>query len=908
MKKVLIAIIVVSLAGGVYFQYEYWVNRQRQTLWSLVPSGAILVFENSNLKQTWDQLQTTSNWEHLSRFEPTKNISRRLVFLDSLIGGNDLLNQITTENPTLISLHVVSKSSFDYLYQLEVRNVQSHSTIWQAINGLEKSGYQLSTRNYLGHTLTEIRGQEKVFTYIFYENFFIGSYTPFLVEDVLRTLDGDDNRSFEEDHKALFSLVKLQNDFGNLYINTSKFSNLLEVFTDDHNENQILQGLASSTFLDVSIGEENVLLNGFTTIDEPNKSYLSTFQNNPAFPFGITNLIPENTALLYHLTSSNSSNWGGQLNRFFNDNQPENIVAKNDIRNGYDIDIDQFYSWMGNEVALAILESRDLENPDHIALISTNDPTEALKQLNRLADATVSLDDSLYFESYEDIEIKQINISELPKTLFGSLFSHFEDTYFTMVESAVVMSNSVASMKKWYRSYLSDNTWGKSVRVNKFLEASLQEANFSLFVNTGRSWNRIRNGLSPKWTRFIEENAGVLRRAEMAAFQFSYIDNKFYTSLILHLPARATASSGYIETQNIEFVAPLTSKPNIVRSHLSGNLEVLVQDSLNNLYLLGSSGEVLWTNSLSDPIISKVFQIDYYKNNKLQYLFATKNHLHVIDRNGEYVEGYPFKLINNISTDYLSLVDYDNSKRYRFMVADSLGSIYLFDQTGKNLEGWTPREIGGKLAFAPFHVRIRRRDRMVAVQQNGVVNLLSRTARMSGGFPLDLRADLGSSAFLNVSSSFENSSITTITEDGEIVEFNLGGQIIKRDQLIKPEIDTKFYTLPDALGSSLLFVRKTGNTLAVLDNKGQELFSKDYLSSEGISWQYYDFGGNKQIIAILDQHQELAYLYNLEGQLINYQPISASLPVGLLYFANENKFRLYKSYQNELSVVEFSID
>ena len=908
MRKTIILISLLAVVAAGFLSYKYWFQKDHLNLWSLVPESAVLVYENERLMQTWAELQETPTWQNIAQIKPINRLAGSLEFLDSLMGGNGRLEQITEANPVLISLHITSKDDFDFLYQLEVQNIESHASVWQAIDNFNSLGYSTSKRIYQDHSLTEIRKDGDVFTYIFYENFFIGSFTPFLVEDVIRTLDDPELGSFASSHIELFSLAKLQNDAGNIYINSNKLGNLVSLFIDDLKvQPDILDQFALSTFLDISMNENSALLNGFTLAGNDSKSFLSTFHENPGSTFDLAKFIPLNAAALYHFTFENAVKWNENFNRNREALSNDKIDPRSKIRDDYDIDLNQYFSWIDSEIGLALMESADVQNPDKLAFIEVNDPTEALKDLNRLAQMSSIQSDSLYSENYDDIEITQIHIPELPSALFGPTFNDFEDSFFLLIDQFIVISDNVQAIKKWYDQFQNDNTWGKSVRINQFLDTSLKEANFSLFVNTNRSWQILKHYLAPDWQRFTEENSGVFRRFEMTAFQFSYIDNKYYSSITIHQPeGQLVSSSRYDEIENIEFMVPIATKPFIVRSHLDRNLEVLFQDSLNTLYKLNSKGKVAWTKTLSGRIISGVHQVDFFKNRKLQYLFVTSDQLHVMDINGDYVSPYPMKLPKGVEAEYLSLVDYDKSKNYRFMVADKSGSIYLFDKSGKNLSGWTPRKLNGPLAFPAFHQRVRNRDRMIAVQRNGVVNILTRTGLVAKGFPIDLKADTNSKPFIQVGSSFANTKITTITTDGDLVEFNLEGQILNRNQLYKPDPQTTFSTLPDALGQSLLLIRQTDNRLAILDQSGQVLFEKDYLSEANLEWQYYDFGGTKEVIIILDKDQQFAYLYNQTGQLINFQPVESSHQIALLYFANDNQFQLHKTFENQYSLIEFS--
>ena len=907
MRKIIITLLIIAISGGGYFLYEYWVKAERITLWSLVPESAIIVYENNNLVDTWNELQSIPTWENLTTIESVNKIDEHLIFLDSLLGGGNF-EQLTRKNPILISLHITSRDQFDFLFQLEVNTIESHTAVWHALDQLASKGFRSVKRTYLGHTLTEISKGKDIYTYIFYENYFIGSFTPFLVEDVIRTMDEPASVSFAAQHESLFSVVKLQNDAGNLYINASRLGDLANVFSDQLKFNSSeLNQLASSIFLDLSFDDKNISLNGFSTVQNSTNSFLTTFYDNPASTFELSNLIPERTAFFYHYSVTDSRKWNESLKTYWTENQSQPINLRSLLRDKYDVDLNQYFNWIEGEVGLAILESSDIDDPNKLIFVKTKDPTETIKQLNQLADRSQNPPDSVYSEMYANIRITQVTVPELPLSLFGQSFNQFDYTFFTIHDQYLIMANNIEAIKNWYEDYSNDNTWGKSIKTIQFLDATLKEANFSLYVNSNRAWNAIRANLSSDWLRFSEENSSVFRRIEMSAFQFSYIDNKFYTSLVFNQPeGNINNSSNYTEKQSIDFAAPIVTKPFIVRNHTNRNFETLLQDSLNNLYLVGSDGQVLWTDNIGQRINSEVFQIDFYKNGKLQYLFASDYHLHVIDRNGGYVPPYPQKIEEGVKIDYLTLVDYDKSKNYRFMVVDESGDIYLFDKNGKNLDGWKPRKLDGTLAAPAFHRRIRTRDRMIAIQNNGVVNVLGRTGLMSSGFPIDLKANTISPAHVSIGSSFENSQLTTITDGGEIVSFNLVGKILKRQQLYKPTPETQFATLPDALGQSYLFVRKSANRLAIIDMSGEVLFEKDYLSSNDLTWQYYNFGGNKEIIIVIDKEQEFAYLYNRNGQLINYQPVETSHELGLLYFTSQDKFQLYRVFGNQFSMLEFN--
>ncbi|MEQ9424807.1 MAG: hypothetical protein RJQ09_10340 [Cyclobacteriaceae bacterium] len=906
MRKILIICLLAILAAGSYAFYEFWYKNESRSLWSVIPENASLVYEATNFDELLTRHSDLPTWQNLNRISAVNDATTNLEYLDSLIGGNKGLNKILSDNDVLISLHVTSKTTFDFLFALEVKDIEGHALISQGLKNLEAQNLRINKRQYLGHTLSEIENGENTFTFIFYKSYFIGSFTSFLVEDVIRTIEEDSVRPFNQEHASLFSLAKLVNDAGNIYVNGSQIGALLGVFVNDGVINtDFFNTLGASGFLDFSLSDQHILMNGFTLGSKP-PSFLSTFTSNAATPFNLSQLVPLRTAVLHHFTVSDPVEWQQRLRTYYGANS--GIPNRHDtLKSALDFDIMQLVKGVDSEMAVATMETSDLSNPSKLILIELREPNEFKKELRRLTQSIASSgSDSIYAEQYDETTISQLPVSEFPELLLGSFADQFPSTFYLFYNNYLVLGNSINVLRDWYDDVQQENTWGKSVRVRKFLESTLQEANFSIYVNLVRSWELIQSGLNDEWKQFASENAFAVRQFEMGAFQFSSIDDKFYTSLALYQPESSqNASTGYEMVNSLDFASRITSKPFVVRNHNDRGFENIVQDSLNNIYLISSDGRVIWNDSLSEQIVTNIHQIDFYKNGKLQYLFGTTNTLHLLDRNGDVVPPYPLKLSANIEIDYLSVIDYDKSRNYRFMVVDKSGDLYLYDKNGNSLDGWNPRNIDRPLAFPGFHLRIRGTDRIMAVQQNGIVNSFARRGTPTKGFPIDLKGNTSGPGFIRIGSSFESSSMTTITLEGEIVQFNLNGEILKREQLYKPSKETQFHTLPDASGQSYLFIRQDDNHLAVLDLNGQILFEKDYIASDKLSWQYYNFGGGKEIVIILDGEQEFGYIYNKQGQLINFQPIEASNPVSVLYFTKTDKFRLFKTYQNEFSVIEF---
>lgn len=907
MKKLFVTVLIILLGIGGYFGYQYWQDNRSINVWSLVPEDAYFVYEAEDaftLAQSLDSVKAGLTLKSLPSFQRANGY---LLKLDSVAGENANFSDFFTENPLLVSGHAIAKDKIDFLFIIEVRNIKQHALVTSLSNAIADS-YTKSTRTYLGNTISEISDRQSVFTYIYYKNYFVGSFTPYLVEDAIRTFSEEDRTSFLEANRSLFQLAKLEQDEGNLYINSSALGGLAETFADNVKKDYgFLNTLSDHTFLDLQVEEDLIVFNGFSVNDKPGDNLLDAFDGNAGVPFSFHDLIPNRAAWLLHISFADPAKWMKDWAAKWTDEIRVSQNYVNFLAAEYDINLQSFESWIGNEVALVEVENANPQLQSLIAIVDANDIGEAYKQLNILSERMAQNDnDSVYSEPYGDMVIRQLKINELPQLLFGPMFAGFESTFYLPFDGKIIMGNNDQVLKQLMEDISNEDTWGKSIRTMQFFDLLNKEANLNLIVDTNRSWKTITNHLRPEWAVFAEENGSLLRSFEMVAAQFSNIDNKYYTNVALYQPRAfdvKTGATDYQVEQTITFPHKIVTRPFFSRSHVDRSIEVAMQDSAGNFYHLDKNLEVLWSDSLGGIINSELMQIDYFTSKKLQFAFSTPYQIQGIDRTGESLPDYP---IVNPSSDpiaFFNVIDYDNTKNYRLAVASNRGSVYLLDKSGKQLEGWNPMRLRGRLAVSPFHLRISGRDLIIAPQVDGLINILNRRGGSYQGFPLDLKSPLATQLYVNIGPAFNNTSLTTINERGEIISFNLNGAITKREQLYKPKPASRFDIVEDALSNGFVIGRKDDTRVGVLDQNGNILFEKDYLSTGDIDFQYYNFGAGIEVIVLIDREQGYTYLYDRKGTLINFKPLESAHRIGLIYSEANKEFKIFKAFENEFSVL-----
>lgn len=160
-------------------------------------------------------------------------------------------------------------------------------------------------------------------------------------------------------------------------------------------------------------------------------------------------------------------------------------------------------------------------------------------------------------------------------------------------------------------------------------------------------------------------------------------------------------------------------------NHLTQEHELCFQDRSNTLYLISATGKALWKKPLNEAIRSDVYTVDLFKNGKLQMLFNTDHYLHLIDRNGNYVQGYPVKLPQR-ATSAITVLDYDKTRDYRIFIACADKKIYNYSLYGVKTEGYVPLRTEALVTLPVNYVHVGASDYLVTADDGGKLYAFSR--------------------------------------------------------------------------------------------------------------------------------------------------------------------------------------
>ena len=309
--------------------------------------------------------------------------------------------------------------------------------------------------------------------------------------------------------------------------------------------------------------------------------------------------------------------------------------------------------------------------------------------------------------------------------------------------------------------------------------------------------------------------------------------------------------------------------PLIVKNHTNNKNEVFIQDSENTIYLINENGQIEWTKKINDRVIDEVKQIDSYKNGRLQYVFATQNSLHMIDRKGRDVGKFPLKFNDQI-TKPVSVFDYDNNKNYRLLITQN-DELFMFDSKGNRVRGFDYNK-KSKIITKPEHFRISNKD-IIVFKTSDDLKILNRRGKVR----IKIKEDYNYSK--DEIFQYQNSLLTT-TLNNKIVKIDMNGN--------SKEV------------SSMSF-----NGKYVSDKKTIYTLQKNILSNSKKNIEI-QFGKYENFSAISDKKNTLINIYDSQNNKLYLFDDEINTVKGFPILADANASFILENNKIEFSVISDS--
>lgn len=873
-KSIIVLILLIALAAGGFWLYLNYFSAKKINNLELISQEAIFTFESYQMVQTWNELAESPAYPLLQQFPSFKLLGEQLTSLDSLTGSGGLLARALNGTQTTISLHPIGKENFDLLYLVNLRSGQAKNLMGEIESKLN-SGEKFQARTYSDQEILELfdGNNQRKWSVAFLDDLLLISASSFLVEEAIRFYENSESL----DYANLFDPEILAEESpGRLLLSSQGLANFLKgvrgVSTDPAIEKFEIyqQGMA----LTLELKSNEILFSGPIAYQDPVNFTPSIRANLNE----ILDVIPNSTTEIMQLNLESVYETQKLKNRAFAPR--ETLAAQIDVElltKGF---LDTFYGGL-----YLINLGKIGPVSQNLGLIARNsNPEAALELLKNYQNQ----EGEIVSDFYRGGEIILVDEHDFPAHLFEGKFVGFDQSWITSVGEMLLFANNQQSMKRMLDEIYNGDTWGKSSRQHPMQQELSASTGFSKIILMDQAWEAWTASTSPSWSSFFQRYRSAFQQFYGLSFRINQYPDRVLAQLSLpfgelseSMPAVERPSGIQLEAaQTIRFDSKLTYGPKIIVNYQDLTEDMVLQTENHELILINSAGETVYRQKLDGPIISDALQVDYYKNGKLQLLFATASKIYGIDRLGNPLPNYPLQ-ISGKKLHSLSLVDYSNTKAYRYFVGTENGDLYLLDKTGEQLEGWNPNSVGSKTIGPARHIRVPRKgDYMMAFTEPGDLHLFDRRGNRKVTKPIRLGEGFASPPVVFSNPLSNSLELVNISKEGAIVRANFNGEITYTNQLMKQDRDSEFMIVSDQIESEFLMVSKQFNQLVFRDSQEEEVFSINS-STESFEVQFFNFGAQRKIIVVTDLIQEFSYLYDFEGKLMTALPIESIGPLAI---------------------------
>ncbi len=851
-------------------------------------------------------------WNEFLSIAEIRRMDHQLRFLDSLYLSAPEVKQVLDNTPFFISAHLTGKDRIGLMHVLSLSQRQQAKKITDLIsNSVVRSG-TIKVRNYEGNDIHEVAllNEKQVgnFSFAFYQDILMVSFSTILLEDAIRQLISGESLVADPEFQRLYEMAGKNVD-ANVFVNfkESPRSFSILVKSDFKSEVRSVKNFAGWAELDVNLLSDMLLMNGFVSPPDSLSSLSHVFLSQSPQRVTADEMLPASTAALFTISLSDAKRYLEDYRTFLRDRNSlsgyDNTLRS--LNNAYSTNFpDDLLEFMDNELTVAFEPGvREDAPPQKYILMRVKSKAQAEERMTRLLAkiaAVESLPLSSYISDYKldaelSFKIYSLPINKFVSKIFGNLFTPVEKHCFIIIENYLIFSETPESLKSLTHNYVLNKTLKNDPAYKDFKNSLSPRSNLFLYCNLLKGNGVFSEYLTSEINRFWMSNLSAFQKAQAVGIQLYNSNSMLYTNLLLKCLEGYNSSAQTVWESKLDTLAAF--KPVFVLNHRTGQNEVFVQDLKNNIYLINHVGRILWKIGLPEAINSDIFQVDYFRNGKLQLLFSTRNLIYMVDRNGNFVEKYPVQL-RSPATSGLSVFDYDNNKNYRLFVACEDRHIYAYTKEGNLLTGWHFGETESEVTQPVNHFRLGDKDFLVFGDRLKTY-ILDRKGDTRVNIDTYFPRSAKNNYILNIPRDGTGPSVVTTDTTGKIYFIGFNGTV-KTATVNRSFSNNHFFDYKDLNGdgrSEFIFV--DSELLAVFNNDHSVLFTYKFKEPITVKPITYQFSASDRKLGIASSGDNLIYLFNNTGELYSGFPLQGNTPFSIGNFGDSlSRFNLVVGSQD----------
>jgi hypothetical protein len=845
---------VILLAFGLAV-IGYFIQQGRSNLFTdpykAVSQKACIVIETVDLQNFMNSLSSSKGLiGEAGKIRELDSFNRKLKFLTDLLNKEEV-KKLLTEEAALISFY---PGGNDRLVSLLSMAVTGHIRLRHIKEILLSSGCNTLIDTKLGGIsvlkipFTINSQRDTVFISLVSGLLICSDSQKIINEATLQMSRGDDIRKIPGFSRVLMTSGKKEDKIFLV------FSNLPQLFkTIMGTKGQSFAGriarLAGTAGGDIYINEDGIVLSGYTECTDSSE-FLYRYKYLTPKELHTSKILPSSTMLFETLILPA----GGFAVPRGTTASPEAFELALKLR-----------AFTGEEVTRSYIDLK--ENP-------VSDNTLIIYELNNRVQAEQLFLDELdshkeisYFEPDDQtkIPVYKTGYKGFSKILLPGFAEDFDDTYFAFYDNFMITGSSFITISRLLYDNLLNKTLANELSFRDFESTLPSRAGYFFYCVPSHIIDYLTGIFNDNIIQALKSNKSSIDKIQAVGYQLAASNDMIYNSVSVRYKEDAREES----TTEWETLLDTTAsiKPFFFTNHISGAKEIFIQDMKNSIYLINAAGRVLWKVPMNERITSPIYMIDYFRNGKYQLLFSGRNFIHVIDRNGNYVERYPVRL-RSPATNSMVMFDYDNNRNYRLFVAGEDKMIYSYEKTGSVVKGWTPFRTTGIVRADINYFKVSGKDYLVVSDEYSIY-FLDRKGKQRFTLKEPVTKARGSAIRLSPGS---DPYLVCSSPDGTILNISFDGSI-KKFSLREFSADHSFdYFDVDGNGfGEYIFIDK--GILYLYDHNRSKIFSRNFDSVDLGGPISFIFSSSDRKIGVFDIDKKLIYLIGKNGETMNGFPL-----------------------------------
>ncbi len=871
MRKLLIALISLILIGIIGYFLIPVKPKVRSLGYSealnAIPPKASFIIRSDDIINKWNTLSNSTIGQSLNRIESYINIQNIFSKIDSAQSENitSFFNQ-----KVFIAGVLTAGDQLNQIIALEDGGASKDQvkSFFESVFGCKP----LDSKVYENYAIDIYELNQVKISFAHVGNVVLFSTSVILIEEGIRELSAERHLPDYLGFKKLLKTADIRSD-GNIFINFNQIGGFFNLYGNNHIDfSKSFNQFGGWAELDLNSRDQSWMLNGFSFISDSTYSYLNSFSGEKAQSLDVSSVIPENTGVLNYRSFSSFKSYKIKYNKYLSQKQVLYHHQKNiiNINKKHEFSVEEdFYNWIGNEIALfTVSGDKTSFNKNSGLIVKIADIDKAKEGLRQIHQST-GINNEV---KYQTFLINDLGLTNFFPLVLGDEFQVISGSKYLIVEDYIIFANDESLLKHVVNFYLRGRTLVKNIQFNEFYSQFSGESNLFYYYNFKFSNNYFGSFLKKSELTSYKTNQDSLNNLQAFGLQINANKKLFFTNAYVNYTSNETVQN--ISLIEVKLDTTYSIRPTIVKNHYTNEKELLIQDDNNTLYLVNNVGKIIWRKDLNEPIIGSIKQVDRYKNNKLQYVFVTKNKIHQIDRKSIYVEGYPVNLKAPV-TKGLVVFDYDENRNYRMLVTQGK-NIHNFSIDGEIVKGWDFNP-GENVAVEPKLIQIKHKDYIVLSDVSGKVRVLNRKGedriKLNNQFPSNTK---NYSIWKN--NALSNSGVLGTDTNGIIFFLKLADEM---ETFAVKSFEGDFsIDYKDFNGDGTLdFVIINDQSVQVFKNNKKietTIYDIEFKPAYGV--ETFQLNQNRTVNILTDKDEMKIYGYDQKGQLLNSFPIEGVSP------------------------------